>query len=129
MRARMVRRRALLAAALAATAAVGTTGCVDDSPPARPQNGRVSVTLDDFSIRPQRIRARPGRIAFDVRNAGAIGHTLRVRRGDRELAAVKTLLPGASGKASGTFGRGEYELVCILGNHEELGMYGTLVVR
>ena len=43
--------------------------------------------------------------------------------------AVKTLLPGASGTAAGRLGRGTYDLVCILGNHEELGMYGTLTVR
>ena len=37
--------------------------------------------------------------------------------------------PGASGTGSGTLQRGTYTLVCILGNHEELGMYGTLTVR
>jgi len=87
------------------------------------------VTLDDFSIAPQRIRAKPGRISFRAVNRGAIGHTLRVMRSGREVAAVKTLLPGASGTGSGTFERGDYKLLCILGNHEELGMYGTLTVR
>ena len=41
---------------------------------------------------------------------GAIGHTLRVMRGNREVAAVKTLLPGASGTGAGTFERGDYKL-------------------
>jgi uncharacterized cupredoxin-like copper-binding protein len=50
-------------------------------------------------------------------------------RSGREAAAIKTLLPGASGTGSGTFERGDYKLLCILGNHEELGMYGTLTVR
>ena len=58
-----------------------------------------------------------------------IGHTLRVLRGDKELAGVKTLLPGDSATASGTFEKGRYDLVCILGNHRVLGMYGTLTVR
>ena len=87
------------------------------------------MTLDDFSIAPQRIRAKPGRIRFEAVNRGTVGHTLRVLRGDRELAGVKTLLPGASGIASASFEKGDYKLVCILGNHEELGMYGTLTVR
>jgi uncharacterized cupredoxin-like copper-binding protein len=52
-----------------------------------------------------------------------------VRRGDQELVAIKTLLPGASGSGSARLERGDYKLVCILGNHEELGMYGTLTVR
>ena len=115
-------------AAVAAVCAL-LAGCADDSPPTRARDGRVSVTLDDFSITPQRIRAKPGRITFAVTNRGEVGHTLRVLRGDRELAGVKTLLPGASGSASGTFEKGKYDLVCILGNHRVLGMYGTLVVR
>ena len=89
----------------------------------------MDITLDDYSIAPQRIRARPGRLVLEVANAGAVGHTLRVLRGDREVAGVKTLLPGASGTAAGRLERGTYDLVCILGNHEELGMYGTLTVR
>ena len=125
----MVRRRALAATLAAALLAPTASGCVDDSPPAQARNGRVDVTLDDFFITPQRIRAKPGRIAFRVANRGAIGHTLRVQLGSRDVAAVRTLLPGQSATASGDFERGEYKLVCILGNHEELGMYGTLVVR
>ena len=125
----MPSRPRILAAALAVAAALPAAGCADDSAPARVRDGRVTVKLDDFSITPQRIRAKPGRISFRAVNRGAIGHTLRVMRGDREVAAVKTLLPGASGTGSGTFERGDYKLLCILGNHEELGMYGTLTVR
>ena len=121
--------RHLTAVALAAAVALPAAGCADDSAPARARDGRVKVTLDDFSITPQRIRAKPGRITFEVVNRGEIGHTLRVLRGDKELAGVKTLLPGASGTASGTFAKGTYDLVCILGNHRVLGMYGTLTVR
>jgi plastocyanin len=128
----MLRRRPISArplAALAAAAALLTAGCADDGGVARVRDARVTITLDDFSIAPQRLRARPGRIELRVVNRGAIGHTLRVLRGDREVAGVKTLLPGASGTAAGRLERGSYDLVCILGNHEELGMYGTLTVR
>ena len=121
--------RHITALALALAAALPAAGCADDSAPARVRDGRVTVTLDDFSITPQRIRAKPGRISFRAVNRGAIGHTLRVMRSGREVAAVKTLLPGATGTGTGTFERGDYKLLCILGNHEELGMYGTLTVR
>lgn len=125
----MLSLRHLTAIALAAAAALPMAGCADGSAPARARDGRVQVVLDDFSITPQRIRARPGRITFAVTNRGEVGHTLRVLRGDKELAGVKTLLPGDSGTASGTFAKGKYDLVCILGNHRVLGMYGTLTVR
>ena len=125
----MPRPRHLTAAVLAVALAAGATGCSDDAPPTRVRGGSASVVLDDFSIAPQRLRAAPGRVEFRAVNRGAIGHTLRVMRGDREVVAIKTLLPGASGTGSGTFERGSYDLLCILGNHEELGMYGTLTVR
>ena len=125
----MVSRRASAAPVLVLALALATPGCNDDTPPARPQAGTVGVTLDDFLIRPQRVRARAGRIAFEAVNRGKLGHTLRVKRGDRELVAIKSLLPGESGRGEATFERGEYKLVCVLGNHEELGMYGTLTVR
>jgi plastocyanin len=121
--------RGLVAAVIAAAAALPAAGCGDDAPPARPQAGRLDVVLDDFLIRPQRVRARPGRIAFRAVNRGRLGHTLRVKRGDREPVAIKTLLPGERGEGSAAFARGDYKLVCILGNHEELGMYGILTVR
>jgi len=125
----MPSRTALVAAALAVALAAAAAGCAGDGAPARARDGRVKVTLDDFLISPQRIRSAPGRITFRVTNEGRIGHTLRVKRGDRDVAAVKTLLPGASATAAGTFSKGDYKLVCTLGNHEELGMYGTLTVR
>jgi plastocyanin len=125
----MPRPRHLTALALAAAAALPLAACAGDAPPTRVRDGRATVTLDDFSITPQRLRAKPGRITIRAVNRGAIGHTLRVKRGDREVIAIKTLLPGASATGSGTLERGDYTLVCILGNHEELGMYGTLTVR
>jgi plastocyanin len=125
----MLSRRPLAASLAAVALALPAAGCADDSPPERVTGGRATVTLDDFFIAPQRIRAKPGRITFRVTNKGKVGHTLSVQRGDRDVAAVKTLLPGQSAEASGTFTRGDYKLVCILGNHEELGMYGTLTVR
>jgi plastocyanin len=122
-------RELAVAATLIATLALAGAGCGEDSPPARPEGGRLDVTLDDFLISPQRVRARPGRIAFAAVNRGRVVHTLRVLRGEREVVAIETLLPGERGRDSATFARGRYKLVCVLGNHDELGMYGTLTVR
>jgi plastocyanin len=122
-------RGRLAALALGATLALPAAGCGDDERPVRPRDGTLDVRLDDFLIEPQRVRAKPGRITFRARNEGRIGHTLRVLRGNREVAAVKTMTPGERGEATATLARGEYDLVCVLGNHKVLGMYGTLVVR
>jgi plastocyanin len=115
--------------ALAAALGLSAPGCADDAPPATAKAGTVAITLDDFLIRPQTVRAKPGRITFRITNRGKVGHTFHVFLGDRDALGIQTLKPGASTSASGEFKRGSYKMVCVLGNHEDLGMYGTLVVR
>lgn len=122
-------RTCLVAAALAAAGAPGAAGCGGEESPARARDGRAVIALDDYFLSPQRVRARAGRLTFRAVNRGRIGHTLHVMRGERDVVAIKTLLPGAAAEASGRFAPGDYKLVCILGNHEELGMRGTLAVR
>jgi plastocyanin len=125
----MLPRRPLAVTLAVAALAAPAAGCTDSSPPEQARNGRADVTLDDFFISPQRLRAKAGRITFHVTNRGKINHTLRVERRGRTVARIKTLLPGESADTSATFRRGAYKLLCILGNHDVLGMYGTLTVR
>jgi plastocyanin len=116
-----------LAAALLLVLSIA--GCGGGEPAARPRDGHVEITLDDFSIRPQTVRAGPGRVTFEATNRGRLPHNFRLRRGAREPLQITTLLPGAAGTAAVTLRRGKYEMVCTVSNHEELGMRGTLVVR
>jgi plastocyanin len=104
-------------------------GCGGDEPTARVRDGRAPIVLDDFSIRPQTLRARPGRIAFELVNRGRVGHNFHLRRGAGEPLEVTTLFPHERETATVELGRGDYRMVCTVSNHEELGMYGTLVVR
>ena len=126
----MLRRRPIAAALAAAALATTAAGCTDDAPPAQARGGRVRRDARRLLRSPRSGSARrPGRITFRATNRGKTGHTLHVLRGERDVVAISTLLPGETGEGSGTFTRGEYKLVCILGNHEELGMYGTLTRR
>jgi plastocyanin len=45
------------------------------------------------------------------------------------VAKVSSLLPGDSTSTRFRVRAGEYRFFCALSNHEELGMYGTLVVK
>jgi plastocyanin len=113
---------ALLAAALPA--------CGGAEPEARARDGRVAVRLDDFRYRPQQIRAAPGRLRLDFVNQGRLAHTFRLERGEgRIVAKVSSLLPGGRARKIVRVRTGEYRFFCALSNHEQLGMYGTLVVR
>jgi hypothetical protein len=111
-------------------AALLTAGCAPGGPPARPVDGRLAVVLGDFSIAPQDVSAPTGRLRLAVSNRGRLGHNLVLRRGERDLASMPTLKPGASGELVLRLPRpGEYRLVCSLGNHEELGQYATIQAR
>ena len=70
-----------------------------------------------------------GELTLTVTNRGRLGHTFRIRtRTDRNVLAFTTIEPGESKTRTFKLGRGTYTMYCVLANHEELGMYGTLVV-
>ena len=63
------------------------------------RDGRVTVVLDDYSITPQRIASRPGRLTFTVDNDGRVAHNLVVHApGGGE---VKPRLPLAPARRPG----------------------------
>jgi plastocyanin len=123
------RRRRSWRAALAVASVLALAGCGGDEAPVRADGGRLAVELDDFLLRPQAVRAAPGPVTLEAVNRGRVGHNLHVRRGERDVIEIATLLPGERGTATGTLRRGEYTLLCTIGNHRVLGMYGTLTVR
>jgi hypothetical protein len=127
-------------------AALVLAGCGERASVERVRDGRAEITLDDFMIEPQTLRAeaaperrdqrraavggRRGRITFHVRNEGRIGHNFRVRgEHNREWVQITTLLPGETRSETVRLPPGDYRTFCSVANHEELGMWGTLVVR
>jgi plastocyanin len=119
----------LVRAAIAALVAVTVSGCGDAVPTTRADDGRVAFTLDDYAITPQKVRVPAGRVTFTAANRGRTTHTLRVTTGTRDLLQVTTLKPGGRGSATASLPKGTFKLYCAIANHEELGMWGTLVVR
>jgi plastocyanin len=104
-------------------------GCGDDEPAANVRNDRISVEIVDFRYTPQTIRASPGRLRFTLVNKGRLAHTFRVSRANTTIAKVSSLLPGDRASKRVQVRKGEYRFFCALSNHEELGMYGTLIVK
>jgi len=121
----MTRRHACLILLLALPA-----GCGDDEPAATARDDRIAVRIDDFRYTPQTIRATPGVLRFTLTNRGRLAHTFRLERGnDQIVAKVSSLLPGDRAGKRVRVRAGEYRFFCALSNHEELGMYGTLIVK
>ncbi|HEV2752383.1 MAG TPA: plastocyanin/azurin family copper-binding protein [Solirubrobacteraceae bacterium] len=96
----------------------------------------VRFTLDEYSISPQRVSMRPGRIKLIMDNRGELFHNLRVETIPDELqergkllGGTSTAQPGEKVTAKLKLKPGTYRILCTLANHESLGMYGTLVVE
>ena len=116
-----------LTAALAA--AVALSGCGGLGPVTQVRENRLEVTLDDFLIAPQNVRADGGEITFAVTNRGRLGHNFRLRDENGEIVEISTLLPGAGASESADLEPGRYTMLCTVANHEQLGMTGRIVVR
>jgi plastocyanin len=109
--------------------ALALAACGGSGAAVREPSGTFNVTLDDYLIRPQSIHVPSGQLKLTVTNRGRLGHTLRIRtKTDRNVLAFTTIQPGESKTRSFKLSRGTYTMYCVLANHEELGMYGTLVV-
>jgi plastocyanin len=104
-------------------------GCRDSATVVRAPAGQIAITQVDYRLRPQAVRTRPGPVTLRVVNRGRLAHTLRLRRGATEWAAAPSLLPGARARARRRLAPGTYTMFCVIANHEELGMWGTVEVR
>jgi len=114
-----------------ALSALALTACGDAGPAVRERTGAVTVTLDDYLIRPQNLRVPKGReLTITVTNHGRLGHTFRIRSASgRNVRSFTTIEPGETAPPrTADLAAGHYTMYCALANHEELGMYGTLTV-
>ena len=98
--------------------------------PSASARSTFTVTLDDYLIRPQSICASPsGKLTVTVVNRGRAGpHAPDPRQDTATCCAFTTIQPGEPRRARSSCGQGTYTMYCVLANHEELGMHGTLMV-
>ena len=117
-----------LAACIAVLAAVFASGCGSPDP-VRVQGRTIDIRLEEFRFVPQTITATPGRTTITVRNAGVLAHNLKLLRRGVEVGGTDTIQHGQTTSTTVTLRRGTYRMVCTIANHDDLGMYGSLVVR
>lgn len=120
-----MRRRTLPLLALL----IALPGCLSEGSTTHASTHALTVTLDDYLIRPQNLSAPGGRLTLTVVNHGRLGHTLRIRANDKVVLSFLSIAPGAERTRSFHLRRGRYTMFDAIGNYEELGMHGTLVVR
>jgi plastocyanin len=114
---------------LLVASALALVSCGGSEQPVRERTGDFAITLDDYLIRPQSLQVPAGRqLTVRVTNRGRLGHTLRIRGGTRNVLAITTIEPGETKGRTFRLKAGGYTMYCVLANHEELGMHGTLKV-
>jgi plastocyanin len=123
-------RLALTLAALALLA----TGCGDDEEPVRtvtaPANATLRVVATEYDFDPAAIVVSgAGRSRLTLRNEGSLAHNLRLFRDGRDVGGTPTFSGGRTETVLLILEHGNYRMVCTVGDHEELGMTGTLRVR
>ena len=90
-----------------------------------------TVTLDDYLIRPQKHpRARAASADGDGHQPRPAGpHVPDPQQDDRNVLAFTTIRARrVQDRARSSSAAGTYTMYCVLANHEELGMHGTLTV-
>ena len=113
-------------------------GCGDDGRAVVDRDATLRLRVDEFRIAPANVRTRAGRVHLVARNAGRLTHNVAVETfsdspetdSPVELGRTATAHPGETVSENGelTLRPGKYRLVCTIGNHDDLGQYGTLVV-
>lgn len=90
----------------------------------------VTVVADEYSFDPETIvLTGRGKLEVELDNQGSLAHNLRVFDGATDVGGTPTFAGGEPRSGTVTVEPGEYELLCTVGDHADLGMTGKLTVR
>jgi plastocyanin len=89
----------------------------------------IQVKAREYSFDPGRIVVPSGDVRISLTNSGSLAHDLRVEENGRQLGGTPIFQSGETKSATLHLKPGTYRFVCTVGDHEQLGMKGTLVVR
>jgi plastocyanin len=95
-----------------------------------PKGQPVHVKGHEYGFDPATVvvqGAGPTKIEFE--NTGSLAHNLRLRRDGQEVGGSPTFQGGETKSATVDLQPGEYEMVCTVGDHAQLGMKGKLTVK
>lgn len=111
-----------LLALAASIAACGTTHVVG-------AHRTVYVALTEYRLAPQQVQADAGRLTIFVLNDGRYTHNLAVIRGGHTTGATQPIAPGHRARLTVTVRNGNYVIASTMLEDQDLGLYGSLVVK
>jgi plastocyanin len=129
--------RTLLTALALAPMTLGVVACGGDDDDgggrsATFQKGQpVKVVGKEYSFDPGNVTIESGGepVKIEFENAGSLAHNLRVEKGGEDLAGTNTFTGGESQTATVELRPGDYEMICTVGDHADLGMKGKLTIK
>jgi uncharacterized cupredoxin-like copper-binding protein len=94
------------------------------------------ITVDEYRLRPQKIRVQGPRIKLVLTDKGKLTHNLKVfstTEVDEEdkpilLGGTNTAHPGETVTGVIRLQPGRYRLACSIADHDDLGEHGILIV-
>jgi len=89
----------------------------------------IQVKEAEYKLTPSSFTvSKPGKVTFEVTNAGNTGHALEVE-GNGVEEETETISPGSSAKLTVDLSKnGTYEVYCPIDGHRSMGMEAKLVV-
>jgi uncharacterized cupredoxin-like copper-binding protein len=117
-------------------AAAVAAGCGGEPATVTLPTRTLRVQLDEYRIRPQNVQMKAGRIHLVAVDEGRLTHNLVIESitddPTKEVVygRTDTAHPGqtATERDPIVLKPGRYRLACTIGNHANLGQYGTLIV-
>lgn len=97
----------------------------------------LRVRIDEYSITPDNVEMHAGRIKIVAVNTGQLTHDVKVEAVKPNAAGNPVVLGGTGILHPGnkitspklTLAPGKYKLIDTVGNHADLGDYGTLTIK
>jgi plastocyanin len=95
------------------------------------EEGRIRVEGREYSFDPSRVilAGGPAQVNIALDNRGSLAHNLKLFKDRREVGGTPTMEGGQTRTTWIKLELGRYRMVCTVGDHEELGMVGTLEVE
>jgi hypothetical protein len=121
-----MRKPQIAHAVIALLLACGLAGCAHTI---RVGGGRrLDVTLTEYRVTPDTVRAYAGTLTIKVRNLGTRIHSLAVSLGSANEAMTPALPPGSTATLKVSLAPGQYLLRSLIAGDQALGQWGTLDV-
>ncbi len=87
-----------------------------------------TVSMTEYAFGPDSVTVARGD-TVTAENEGEVVHNLTIFEGDEELEGTENVDPGGSGDLTVEVPSGDYEMICTIPGHEELGMVGEITVE